>query len=122
MFNPLAQIQILEGELNGGELNIVESFFLKFLFSAAICLCLFVYLDKTSVLNGNTPEENQKLHKYTKKNPFGYDDDDDNDEGKDACAGEEGKKANQEVKQSASTTATAKKTTTPKTRSKSRKV
>ncbi|GMM32300.1 hypothetical protein DAMA08_050450 [Martiniozyma asiatica (nom. inval.)] len=120
MFNPLAQIQILEGELNGGELNIVESFFLKFLFSAAICLCLFVYLDKTSVLNGNTPEENQKLHKYTKKNPFGYDDDD-NDEGKDAGAGEEGKKANQEVKQSASTTATAK-TTTPKTRSKSRKV
>lgn len=46
------------------ELNLLESFGIKLLLAFAIVLALFVYFDKNSVLNGNTPEENKKEHYY----------------------------------------------------------
>ncbi|TID30070.1 hypothetical protein CANINC_001356 [Pichia inconspicua] len=70
MSNPVAHLKMIGEELNKeqdpNKLNILESFGLKFAFAFVLCFCIFVYLDKTSVLNQNTPEENRKIHGYSK--------------------------------------------------------
>ena len=69
MFNPLAQVKLLGDELlkeesgNGTQLGIIQALLLKFAFAFVLVFCVFVYLDKTSSLNGRTPEENAKIHK-----------------------------------------------------------
>jgi hypothetical protein len=69
MFNPLAQVKLIGDELlkeesgNGTELGIIQALLLKFAFAFVLVFCVFVYLDKTSSLNGRTPEENAKIHK-----------------------------------------------------------
>lgn len=74
MVNPLAQIKLFADELgkdagagDPARLNVVEALLVKFLFAFVLVFCVYVYLDKTSVLNGNTPEENQRLHKMDYK-------------------------------------------------------
>lgn len=87
MFNPIAQFKIMADELQAelspnastsGKLGIIESMFIKLLFSALIVVCAYIYFDKNSVLNGNTPEENQRLHKidYNKEMREKYDKED----------------------------------------------
>lgn len=73
MVNPLAQIKLFADELGKGavsdpaQLNVIEALLVKFLFAFVLVFCVYVYLDKTSVLNGQTPEENQRLHKMDYK-------------------------------------------------------
>lgn len=64
--------------------GIIESMFVKLLFSALIVLLAYIYFDSNSVLNGNTPEENQRLHKidYNKQLREKYDKEDKEDEEK----------------------------------------
>lgn len=82
MFNPLAQIKLLAEELrkssdtDPNKLSIVEALLVKFFFAFVVVFCLYVYLDKTSVLNGNTPEENQRLYKINYKEKENEKDDD----------------------------------------------
>lgn len=71
MFNPLAQLKLISDELNNegiaengsNKLGIIEALLIKFLFAFVIVFCLYVYLDKTSSLNGRSPEENKILFK-----------------------------------------------------------
>lgn len=73
MVNPLAQIKLFADELgkdvvsDPARLNVVEALLVKFLFAFVLVFCVYVYLDKTSVLNGQTPEENQRLYKMDYK-------------------------------------------------------
>lgn len=75
MFNPLAQIKLIADELKKGstedpnKLGIIEALLLKFLFAFVLVFIIYVYLDKTSCLNGRTPEENQRLFKKDYKEP-----------------------------------------------------
>lgn len=86
MFNPLAQIKLLAEELrkssdtDPNKLSIVEALLVKFFFAFVVVFCLYVYLDKTSVLNGNTPEENQRLYKINYKEKENEKDDDRDEE------------------------------------------
>lgn len=69
MFNPLAQIQMVGSELSKGspvdpnKFGIIESLLIKFAFAFVLVFCVFVYLEKTSSLNGRSPEENKRLFK-----------------------------------------------------------
>lgn len=68
MFNPLAQLKLISDELgkessDDNKLGIIQALGIKFLFAFVLVFCIFVYLDKTSSLNGRSPEENKKLHK-----------------------------------------------------------
>lgn len=69
MFNPLAQLQMVGSELgkdssiDPNKFGIIESLIIKFLFAFVLVFCVFVYLEKTSSLNGRSPEENKKLFK-----------------------------------------------------------
>lgn len=70
MSNPVAHMKMIGEELNKeqdpNKLGVLQAFALKFAFAFVVCFCIFVYLDKTSVLNKHTPEENRKLYGYSK--------------------------------------------------------
>ncbi|KAG0684445.1 hypothetical protein C6P40_004215 [Pichia californica] len=84
MFNPLSQLKLISDELLKGpsedpnKLGIIEALLLKFLFAFVLCFCIYVYLDKTSSLNGRSPEENKKLHKMGYVDPENEDNNNNN--------------------------------------------